>query len=334
MSTEKAQFIPQIYTCNICIYVCSKKSDWNRHVSTHKHKINNNQQKINKKSTEYICICGKQYKERSGLWRHKKKCIDIINTPSAETAETAETAGNKSDTYKIINIKDKMKNEINDIKNDGMKDVKTMTKLVLEVIKSNNELQKQNSELHKQNQDFQKHVLNICQGSNNTINSNNKTFNLQVFLNEDCKDAMNLTDFVKSIQVQLSDLESMGTLGYTEGISKIIISEMNDLEQTKRPVHCSDIKRETLYVKDEDKWEKEEPNHSKLKYAIRNIEQKNFVLMSEWQAEHPNYKESTSEENNEFLKLVSQTVNGTPENINKVIKKIAKEVVITKGRFM
>ena len=103
MSTKKAHFTPQIYTCNSCIYACSKKSDWNRHISTHKHKINNNQQKINKKSTELICICGKQYKERSGIWRHKKKCIDIINTPSAETAETA---GNKSDTYQIINMKD------------------------------------------------------------------------------------------------------------------------------------------------------------------------------------------------------------------------------------
>ena len=235
----------------------------------------------------YICDCGKLYKYYSGRWNHKKKCI--INNESPK----------------------------NESPNDNFN---ALTNLVLELVKSNNDLQTQMIEVCK----------NSNSNSNNINNSHNKTFNLQVFLNEDCKDAMNLSDFVNSLQLQLSDLDNMGKLGYTEGISKIIMTEMNDLDQTKRPVHCSDIKRETLYVKDEDKWEKEQPDHPKLNKAIRKIEQKNFGLMGEWQAEHPTYMESTSEENNEFLKLISQTVNGTPENINKVIKKLAKEVVINK----
>jgi hypothetical protein len=176
--------------------------------------------------------------------------------------------------------------------------------------------------------------LEVCKNnnSNNTINSNNnnKTFNLQVFLNEECKDAMNLSEFINSLQVQLSDLDNMGSLGYTEGISKIILKEMNVIDQNKRPVHCTDIKRDTLYVKDEDKWEKEQPEYPKLKQAIRKVEQKNFGLMGEWQAEHPDYKDSTTFENTEYLNLVSHAMSGTPENMQKVIKKIAKEVVIEK----
>ena len=141
---------------------------------------------------------------------------------------------------------------------------------------------------------------------------------------------MNLSEFINSLQVQLSDLENMSSLGYTEGISKIILNEMSGIDQNKRPVHCTDIKRDTLYVKDEDKWEKEQPEFPKLKQAIRRVEQKNFGLMGEWQAEHPDYKDSTTHENTEFLKLVSQTMNGTPENMYRVIKRIAKEVVIDK----
>jgi len=334
METNLPLFSANPYICNVCNIVCSKKNDWNRHLHTTKHKkkygnimetqnsallshdnsINLNNTIFN--SINYNCYkCNKQYFSNSGLWKHKKKCIIVNDIKSNNDIEI------KSNN----DIEIKSNNDINpnnEIKSNN--DIKTLTKLVLELVKSNNELQNQMIEVCK-NSNSNSNNTNI-----NTINSNNKTFNLQVFLNEDCKDAMNLSDFVNSLQLQLSDLDNMGKLGYTEGISKIIISEMNDLEQTKRPVHCSDIKRETLYVKDEDKWEKEQPDHPKLNKAIRKIEQKNFGLMGEWQAEHPTYKESTSEENNEFIKLISQTVNGTPDNINKVIKKLAKEVIIDK----
>ena len=299
METKKMPKMPNKIICEKCNFSCNKKSNYVKHILTQKHQKHilgdkDNIYNAKKCLNNYICNdCNKKYESRNGLWKHKKKCI-MINT---------------------------INNELNEKTN-----ILYLTNMVLEVVKNNTELLKQNQELQKQ-------MVEVCKNSNSTNinnNSHNKTFNLQVFLNEDCKDAMNLSEFVNSLQLQLSDLDNMGKLGYTEGISKIILTEMNDLDQTKRPVHCSDIKRETLYVKDEDKWEKEQPNHPKLNKAIRKIEQKNFGLMGEWQAEHPTYMESTSEENNEFLKLISQTVNGTPENINKVIKKIAKEVVINK----
>jgi hypothetical protein len=310
---------PKFYICEICYYKTYNKKDYTKHLSTRKHQnlINTNNTYLENPIKIHKCLCGKEYKHSSTLSAHKKKCI----------------------------IDDENKNIIlNNNLTQNSSEVIHLTTLVMKLMNTNEELQKKQNEfqqqtldMQKQNQDFQNKILDVCKNSNITNNNSNshnnnhnKTFNLQVFLNEDCKDAMNLSEFVNSLQLQLSDLDNMGKLGYTEGISKIILTEMNDLEQTKRPVHCSDIKRETLYVKDEDKWEKEQPDHPKLNKAIRKIEQKNFGLMGEWQAEHPTYKESTSEENNEFLKLISQTVNGTPDNINKVIKKIAKEVVIDK----
>jgi len=296
MITNKSPKLATKFICQCCDYKCNKESDYNKHLTTTKHKNNYTQLHINgdKSPKKYSCICGKEYNFRQGLYTHKKKCKNNTIIDNENT---------------IIN---------------PAKDIKALTNLVLELVKSNHDLQNQMIEVCKNSNNSSTNV------SNSHNNNHNKTFNLQVFLNEDCKDAMNLSEFVNSLQLQLSDLDNMGKLGYTEGISKIILTEMNDLEQTKRPVHCSDIKRETLYVKDEDKWEKEQPDHPKLNKAIRKIEQKNFGLMGEWQAEHPTYKESTSEENKEFLKLISHTVNGTPDNINKVIKKIAKEVVIDK----
>src|SRR6056300_1421612 len=274
------------YECKKCNTICSRKTEWERHILTRKHKKSHggNIEEINFTTKKiYSCYCGKTYNTNSRLWKHKKNC-------------------NKND------------NE------DNNNEIKSLTNLVLELVKSNNELQAQ--------------LINSCNINNSNIihnnNNNNKTFNLQVFLNEECKDAMKLSEFINSLQVQLSDLDNMGSLGYTEGISKIILKEMNVIDQNKRPVHCTDIKRDILYVKDEDKWEKEQPEYPKLKQAIRKVEQKNFGLMGEWQAEHPDYKDSATFENTEYLNLVSHAMSGTPENMQKVIKKIAKEVVIEK----
>ena len=322
MLTIKEQFNAAKFNCEKCNFMCSKKSNYEKHLRTQKHNNLTNLTEKKQKMPQHMCDnCNKEYKSREGLWYHKKKClVKNTNNNKNETNETNKT--NKTNETNETNE--------NIIISELIHDNIDFKKMVLDVIKNNNELQKQNQDMHKQMVEMCKYSSYSNSVNNNTINSHNKTFNLQVFLNEDCKDAMNLSEFVNSLQLQLSDLDNMGKLGYTEGISKIIINEMNDLEQTKRPVHCSDIKRETLYVKDEDKWEKEQPDHPKLNKAIRKIEQKNFRLMGEWQAEHPTYMESTSEENNEFLKLISQTVNGTQDNINKVVKKIAKEVIIEK----
>ena len=307
---------PKKFVCKICDFSCSKQSEYNRHETTRKHvKANNLANNANAKNTENADIkknkkfnceyCNTLFKHLSSLSRHRKKC--------------------KKNQEIICDDNNKNENE-------------NITNLAMEIIKSNVELQKQNSELQKQNNELQKQVLDVCKNMqpsmiNSHNNSHNNTFNLQFFLNEQCKDAMNITDFVNSLTLQLGDLEKIGSLGYVNGISSIIIKELKGLDVTKRPVHCSDAKRETLYIKDEDKWEKECPENAKIKKAIRTVEKKNINLISEWTEEHPSFIDSSSSENDDYLKIMQESMGGKgdyEQNKNKIIKKIAKEVVIDK----
>jgi hypothetical protein len=170
--------------------------------------------------------------------------------------------------------------------------------------------------------------------NNGNINSNNKTFNLNVFLNEECKDAMNIMDFVDSLQIQLADLEKVGKLGFVEGITNLIVKNLQALDVHKRPVHCSDTKRETLYVKDENKWEKENQENKRLKRAIKHIAHKNSKMLPEFKAKYPDCVFSDSHKSDEYNTLVIESMGGLgnddEDNENKIIKKLAKEVIITK----
>ena len=160
-------------------------------------------------------------------------------------------------------------------------------------------------------------------------NCYNQTFNMNLFLNEQCKDAMNMKDFVNSIQLNTDDLESVGKLGYVEGMSNILITNLNKTELHKRPVHCSDIKRETLYVKDADKWEREGPDHAKMVNAVLAVEHKNVSLMGEWAARHPRCMDSNTKENAQYFKLSKTVTDGAEDgNISKIIKRVAKNVII------
>jgi len=194
--------------------------------------------------------------------------------------------------------------------------------------------------LIKENQEFKNLILEIVKKdtiTNNNItntNSHNKTFNLQFFLNETCKDAMNIMDFVDSIKIQLSDLEKVGKIGFVEGISKIIVQNLNSLDETKRPVHCTDSKREVMYVKDEDKWEKENEEKVKLRKAIKNVAHKNSKMLSEYRIKNPDCLKSTSKVSDQYNKLVFEALGGKGDNDlekeDKIIKNIAKEVTIDK----
>ncbi len=162
-------------------------------------------------------------------------------------------------------------------------------------------------------------------------NCGNQTFNMQFFLNEKCKDAMNMKDFVNSIQLNTDDLENVGKLGYVEGMSNILITNLNKTELHKRPVHCSDIKRETLYVKDADKWECDGPDHAKMTNAVLAVEHKNVSLMGEWAALHPKCMNSNTNDNNRYFKLSKIVTDGAKDgNISKVIRRVAKNVLIDK----
>jgi hypothetical protein len=251
--------------------------------------------KKNKKEPHHICFCGKIYKHSSTLYAHRKNCVD-----------------NKKCKEEIIE-------SIPAIDKD----------LIMLLIKENSELK--HMMIEQQNM-----VLEIAKNGthNNTTNSHNKSFNLQFFLNETCKDAINITDFVNSLQLQLSDLERVGELGYVEGISKIIINNLKDLDITLRPVHCTDKKRETIYIKHENEWAKEDDNKTKLRKAIKNIANKNIRLLPQFREKYPDYGNSTHIISDTYDKIVIEAMGGAGQNTlekeDKIIKNITKVAVINK----
>jgi hypothetical protein len=295
------------YYCQICDFKCSKLCDLDRHKSTAKHKnrtkLNVLEQNFTPFTPNFICNnCKKIYNARNSLWYHNKKCKE-------------------KKTFSDINENDKT-NKYSLDKDD----------IIKYLIKENSEFK---DLLVEQN----KMVMKICEKntstiSNNNINSNNKTFNLNVFLNEHCKDAMNITDFVDSLKLQLTDLENVGKLGFVEGISNIIVRNLKALDVHKRPVHCSDSKREIMYVKDENKWEKENDDKNKLRKAIKKIANKNSRLLPAFKEKHPDCTKSISPFSEQYNKLIIEAMGGSGnedyDNENKIIKKIAKEVVIDK----
>ena len=191
--------------------------------------------------------------------------------------------------------------------------------------------------LLNQNNKLQEQIIELCKEKNttqiNTVNSHNKTFNLQVFLNETCKNAMNITDFIESLQIQLSDLESVGRLGFVDGISNIIVKNLRALDETQRPIHCTDKKRETVYVKDENKWEKEDEHKSRLRKAINYVANENTLLIPQWKAKHPDYLDSSSSYSDQYNNIVIEVLGGDdPSEVSedKIIRKITREVFIDK----
>ena len=289
------------FFCKKCDYFTSRKSQYDRHLSTDKHQgLQNDYNLVPKSSSTYKCFCGKSYTHRQGLWKHKKTC-DAKNV-----------------TYDDLDKNDDQ-TEDNQIQN--------LTNLVLDVVKQNQELTNKIIEISN----CKNSITNI---NNGNINSNNKTFNLNVFLNEECKDAMNIMDFVDSLKIQLSDLENVGAMGYIEGISNIIIQNLKALDVHKRPVHCSDSKREVMYVKDEDKWQKENDEKKKLRKAIKHIAHKNSKLLPEFREKYPDCVKSYSKKSDQYNKLIIEAMGGKGDNDaekeDKIIKRIAKEVTIDK----
>jgi hypothetical protein len=312
MLTDFSQNLPKFF-CESCNFKTDNKKDYNKHLLTAKH---SNQCAVNIKETNftpnypkkmYMCdICDKEYKSRVGLWKHKKSCT--INVYDHKT----------------------FKDDSND------KDVTI----------SNNELIKLITELVKGQTGLQESILELCKnGTHNTTNntntsnshnnSHNKSFNLQFFLNETCKNAMNIMDFVDTIQLQLSDLEKVGEIGYIEGISNIIIKNLNKLDVSLRPVHCTDKKREVLYVKDEGAWQKEDDDNKKMRKVVKKIAHKNMRLLDSYKEKYPDCNKHDFKYCEQYNKLIIEAMGGLgggsdSEKENKIIKNISKNVIIDK----
>ena len=288
---------PNVFLCEKCNYNTSNKKDYSKHVLTMKHKrlINTNFDE-QKNPLTYNCECGKKYKHITSLYNHKKKCI-IENTKEIQTIEEKKESNDKD----LINLLIK---ENTEFKN-----------LILEVCKN-----------------FQSSTTNNNSHNNN---SHNKTFNLQVFLNETCKDAMNIMDFADSIKLQLTDLENVGEQGFVNGISDIIIKNLQAMDINLRPVHCSDLKREVAYVKENGKWEKDTPDNKLIKKAIKRVAHRNVRQIPEWRDKYPDCRFSDSNKSDQYNELIIEAMGGRGDNdaekANKIVKKIIKNVVIDKN---
>jgi len=308
METILSPEIAKKFNCEICDYSCRNRFDYNKHLLTLKHKKNENGNKMEtleialdlqkmpkmpKSPDVFTCEnCKREYKNKSGLWKHNKKCQE---------------------------------------KKEETKDGELIGKLI-----------QQNMDLVSQNQEFKQMMIEqnktiielaskttIVNNNNNTTNNNK--FNLNIFLNEKCKDALNIMDFVNSLQLQLEDLEETGRLGYVQGISRIFINGLKQLDVYKRPIHCSDVKRETLYIKDNNAWEKEDEDKKKITRAIKHVSIRNAKQIGDWTKENKGYNDSANKKSDKYLKLVSEANGGEPEEINKIIKTISTKVTIDKN---
>jgi hypothetical protein len=281
------------FYCEKCDYYTDRKYNFNIHLSSIKHISdtfnNENNEKLAKTSKQHECLnCNKIFNDRAGLWRHKKKCIVTEKKPEEPSDK----------------------------------------QLIMMLIKENSELRKEQSDIKELILEIVKNGTHNTTNNTTHTNSHNKAFNLNFFLNETCKNAMNITDFVDSIKPQLTDLMEVGELGYVEGISKIIVKNLNNLDETIRPVHCTDKKRETMYIKDEGHWEKEDENKSILKRAINKVADKNIRLLPQFREKYPDYRNSSSKLSDVHDKLVVEIMETDDNKKDKIIKNISKVTTI------
>jgi hypothetical protein len=317
METLGDKIMPELcprFCCLICDYRTSKKSSYTNHINSKKHKMVTNDYEMGQNYAQimptdlnaFICSCGKKYSHRQGLWRHSKQCISSCS----------------NSTY----------NE--QIKANGM----DKDELIMMLLKQNADLIRGQQEMMKGQQEVTMEL--VKNGTNNAINNNNttthtnshnKAFNLQFFLNETCKNAMNITDFVDSIKLQLSDFMNVGEVGFIEGISNIIVKNLNSLDETVRPIHCTDQKRETFYVKDENIWEKEDENKKRLKQMVKSVVYKNEKLMKTYKETYPDYNDPDSHRSDVYSKTVIEAMDCKEESREKIIKNISKVTTISKS---
>ena len=356
-----------LYYCDVCIICTSNRSDYNKHLLTKKHLKHINSQSTQTKCNEVynsklpitatitetnimlnICdidcngnvngngngndnekntkrmfnkiqrckYCGGGYSYSSGLSRHMKKCNGSMN--GSEGTAHIDALSDDNSSHNLNNI-------------------------ITVLMHENKEFKQMLVDVMKTNQDTTNKVLELCK--NNTNNKSSITnniynhkgdnkFSINVFLNEQCRDAMNMTDFVKSIDVTMEDMENVGSRGYVKGISSIFIDSLKNTDIHKRPIHCSDRKRDILYVKDADIWQRDGVDSEKLKNAVRAVEQKSIGRMNEWAKQHPECENSDTRANDVYMKLSRGVLDGDDDNILKVVKNIAKVIVIEKDEVI
>jgi hypothetical protein len=294
-----------IFKCEHCDFKCSKQSNWSTHLLTRKHQ---NRMKLNEKNEvtaapSFVCKkCDKSYKARNSLWYHENKCS---LKPVVTEKINADLIG------RILDDRQRILDDNAELRNFIMEQSKMTTETVNK-------------------------ALELCKPVNNNTtinqtNNNNQRFNINVFLNEQCKDAINFSDFVKNIQISYEDLENNAQLGFVNGISKIFLDNLKQLDVTERPIHCTDVKRETMYIKDENTWTKQSDD-DKLQQAIQTVSYRSMGKLAEWKQENPDYKDCNSEFSQKCLDIQKQTLAGSERGVYypKVIHALARETIVEK----
>jgi len=339
---ENNQYGNQKYECLQCNFVCMKESDWTRHLLTSKHKYKrdtddqstsyneeiNTEDSTYKRSSDtsstkhekdntiyyFKCkYCDKEYNARSSIWYHKKNCVQKKQQQKQQKQQKQQTK-------------------------HQLQDENLFTKeIIIDLLKQNKDLQTHIIEMSKESK-----ITNITNNNNintsNTSNTTNNQFNLAMFLNETCKDALNIDDFMNSLKVTVEDLIQTGKLGFVKGISRIFLEGLKQLDVTKRPFHCTDIKRETVYIKDQNTWEKETSEKTRMKQALNQVVRKNLNMLPEWQSQHPNFLKSNTQDNDDYIRislssLGSEYKDEQDKMDDKIIKTILKEIVLDKKQL-
>ena len=320
MVTEKvseSNNIVSSFSCEKCNYITNVKSNFKKHCTTARHKnvtnVTNGDDNVSERIIIYsCCICNKTFKSRNGLWCHSKKCSIEPSSDMALSEQTHTSTG-------LVVTENLVVPPIID------------TSVVLELIKQNKELQNvivHQSELITKLAEREP-ANNINTNCNNTTNNNQK-FNLNFFLNETCKDAMSIQEFLENLVITFDDLLNIGNDGFVTGVSDILIKQLRDLDISKRPIHCTDSKRDTIYLKDNAAWNKDDKDKTKLKQIIEKIEYKNVVALRDWCNENPDARVNNTPNNLLKDKIYFQTLQGDDRTRDKIIKNVSREVVVDK----
>lgn len=299
MPSKKSPKIPKIFYCKQCDYNTSNKKDYNKHLSTDKHQILTNTYKNPQKSPkipkneEHVCECGKLYKHRQSLYYHKKACV-------------------------FINEKQKL------VIRDDVDYRELMMKAMEQMMVQQEDIKGLQNELVNECNKKDEMMTHMIDKIGNTTNNNNINFNM--FLNEQCKNAVNFSDFIESIEVSQRDLENNAQLGFVNGMTKILMDNLKQLTLYERPIHCTDVKREVMYIKDTNRWDKEGSN-KKLEDAILNVSRKSIGSLLEWKKTNPEYQNMDSDFSKQCIHIQKQSIASTKKEIlyPKIIHNIAKE---------
>lgn len=362
------------FTCLKCNYRCRRRSDLHKHFKTKKHLNNiysnedNNptvsnttipynktkSKKLNvlptvsqiiksskniQNSNNHECVCGKKYKHMSSLCKHKKKCEQYINMSNMNTSttpfrlETNNSDLNMDCVVKEVNPDDKSEQSEEKQDTSSMKILEKVSTLITEQAKRTDELKDMLEKQNKQIEEISEKaaVTNIT--TNNTVNNK---FNLNLFLNSECKEAVNIMDFIDMLPVNTRDLENIGDFGYVEGITRVLLNGLHEMDIRKRPIHCSDVKRESIYIKDNNMWEKDNVHGDKMKKVIKYVAHKNVKQLPEWQRENPRHRDYSSGVHHRYMNIINNAMGGSSDQENeqlqnKIIKRVAGEVTIPKN---